>query len=104
MDKETSKIAKKFLLRIKRKFEPEKVILFGSRARGDHFKGSDFDFIVVSKKFQGVPFLQRLSEIYDYWDAEFDIEAICYTPEEFGRKVKEHGMVRKAVKEGVVLA
>ncbi len=32
-------------------FDPQaKVILFGSRARGDHRKDSDWDFLVLTKK------------------------------------------------------
>lgn len=101
MDKETSKIAKKFALKLRKDFDPEIIILFGSRARGDHFKTSDFDFIVVSEKFKGIPLLARLPKMYDYWDEDFDLEIICYTLEEFKRKLKEYGIVRQAVKEGI---
>ena len=103
MDKTTAKIAHTFAARIKKAYSPEKIILFGSRARGDNFKTSDFDFIVVSEKFQETPFLERPSELYDYWNEAIDIEAICYTPQEFARKIKQHGIVRNAVKEGVEL-
>jgi len=103
MDRETAKITKKFAERIRKTYSPAKIILFGSRARGDHFLKSDFDFIIVSKKFQGTKFITRLSEIYDYWDEPVDIEAICYTPEEFKRKSKQYGIVRKAVEEGIEL-
>jgi len=47
--------------------------------------------------------LSRPSELYDYWDEAVDIEAICYTPQEFARKMKQHGIVRNAVKEGIEL-
>lgn len=103
MDRKTTAIAKRFAMRIKKVYAPEKIILFGSRAREDNFKTSDFDFIIVSKKFAGIPFMQRLPGMYDYWDENVDIEAICYTPEEFIRKSKEHGVVRKAIKEGIEL-
>ena len=103
MDRKTVAIAKKFAARIKKVYSPEKIILFGSRVRGDNFKTSDFDFIIVSKKFSGIPFMQRLSKMYDYWNENVDIEAICYTPEEFKRKSKEYGIVKKALKEGIEL-
>lgn len=103
MDKETAKIAKKFASRIRKAYDAEKVILFGSRARGDYFKRSDYDFIIVSKKFSRIPFLRRFPRIYDYWDESVDLEVICYTPEEFAKKSKQHGIVRKAVEEGVIL-
>lgn len=101
MDRETAKVVKNFANSIKKKFKPEKIILFGSRARGDYHRMSDFDFIIVSEKFEGVPFFLRPSLFYDYWNEEADIEIICYTPEEFLRKVKEFGIARKALQEGV---
>ena len=103
MDKATTKIANKFASRIRKAYSPERIILFGSRARGDHFQGSDFDFIVVSDKFRGTPFVHRPSEMYDYWDEAVDIEAICYTPEEFAKKLSQHGIVCAAVREGIEL-
>lgn len=103
MDRQTAQIAKRFASRIKKVHTPAKVLLFGSRARGDNFKKSDFDFIVVSRKFEGKKFMQRLPEMYDYWDEDVDIEAICYTPEEFERKSKQIGIVRNAVREGIEL-
>ncbi len=101
MDRETAKIAKRFAKKIGKAYAPEKILLFGSRARGDNFKKSDFDFIIVSRKFSNIPFFQRLSEMYDYWDESVDIEAICYTPEEFETKAKQRGIVRKAIEEGI---
>ena len=103
MDKETVKIAKNFAAKVRKAYSAEKIILFGSRAREDNFKSSDFDFIIVSKKFENTPFVQRPSAMYDFWNAKFDLEAICYTPEEFLRKSKEHCIVKKAIAEGIVL-
>jgi len=103
MDRKTNKISKKFTAKIKKAFNPEKLILFGSRARGDCFKTSDFDFIIVSDRFKKIPFMLRLSLIYDYWDEKEDIEAICYTSEEFERKKKQAGIVKQALKEGIKL-
>ena len=101
MDKESLKVARKFAKGIKSRFNPEKVIFFGSRVRGDHLKTSDYDFILVSEKFRKVPFIFRASKLYDFWKEKEDIEPLCYTPEEFERKKKQIGIVRQAVKEGI---
>ena len=101
MDKETSRVVKKFASRIRKKYQPELFLLFGSRARGDNFKSSDYDFIIVSKKFHKTRFILRPAEFFDYWDESVDIEPLCYTPEEFERKKKEIGIVSQAVKEGI---
>jgi len=103
MDKKSAEIAKKFAKKIKKKFNLDKVILFGSRARGDNLTTSDYDFIIVGDYFYNKLFIFRSSEFYDFWKEPVDIEAICYTPEEFSRKLKERGIVREAAKDGIEL-
>ena len=80
-----------------------KVILFGSRARGDWLKESDYDFVVVSPAFAGVHFVRRPVPLYDYWKGHPGVELLCYTPEEFERKSREIGIVAEAVREGIEL-
>ena len=101
MDKHSVKIAKEFSKKIRKKFGIKSLILFGSRARGDNLKQSDYDFIVVSDKFKDIRFILRPSDFYDYWDEKQDLEIICYTPEEFNRKKKQIGVVKTAVEEGI---
>ena len=100
MDRETTEIARRFIRRLMNRYTLHKVILFGSRARGDNLKTSDFDFIIVSPDFEGIHFLKRMSSIYEYWDEHYDIEPLCYTPEEFEEKRREIGIVSEAVREG----
>ncbi len=88
-----------------RSWDPEaRVILFGSRARGDHLLDSDYDLIVVSPRFQGMPFSRRaaviLKELYRR-GVYGDFELLCYTPEELRRKAREIGVVAVALEEGV---
>ena len=88
---------------LKRDFAAEKVILFGSRARGDWLKESDYDFVVVSPSFEGVPFVERPVPLYRYWHQWPGVELLCYTPEEFERKRRQITIVREAVREGIDL-
>lgn len=92
---------KDFLTKVNESFDPEFVLLFGSRARKDELKGSDFDILVVSKKFEGIHFLERLFMLYQLWDYDYDLDILGYTPEEFTRKEEEIGIVKQAIKEGV---
>jgi predicted nucleotidyltransferase len=39
---------------IKKRLPDVRVILFGSRARGDHLADSDIDLILVSRTFEGI--------------------------------------------------
>ena len=92
-----------FIERVKKKFEPKSIILFGSRARGEELKGSDYDLIVVSERFRGLPFLERLTMLYEIWDLDCDVDILVYTPEEFEKKREEIGIVKKAAEEGLTV-
>jgi hypothetical protein len=99
---ETAVLAE-FLHKIRINFAPELVILFGSRARGEELKNSDFGLIIVSEKFRGKHFLERMSAIYEFWERDEDLNPLTYTPEEFEEKSKEIGIVSQALKEGIKL-
>ena len=92
---------RQFLLRLERNLEPDKVILFGSRARGRYRRTSDFDLLVVSRKFRGVPWIKRAPMVIRLWDIPLDIEPICLTPEELKRRSDELSIVGEAVRHGV---
>jgi len=102
-DRDVKEWIDRFLAVISDKYSAEKVLLFGSRARGDYLINSDVDMIIVSKKFEGVNWLKRLRDVSVEWKGLVLLEAICYTPEEFEEKKKEIGIVSEAVKEGIEL-
>ena len=86
--------------KLSKKYKIQKMLLFGSRARGDHKLTSDVDLIVVSKDFKNYSFRERPNDFLDIWLLPIDFEVLCYTPEEFIRKKKEYGLVREAAKQG----
>lgn len=90
-----------FLSRVQERLRPEKVILFGSRATDDHREDSDFDIVVVSKEFRGVPWVKRAPMVIRLWDIPLDLEAICLTPEEFRKRSRGLSIVGEAVRQGV---
>ena len=94
---------KTFIEEVRVRLSPSKVILFGSRARGDALAGSDYDIIVVSEKYRGVPFTDRMTELFRLWNLTTDVDFLCYTPEEFDRKRRQIGIVRDAVSHGKTL-
>ena len=61
--KEDLTIIKKFASKVRKEMPVEEIILFGSRAKGDNKKDSDFDFVIVSKKFAGLNFFERSKNI-----------------------------------------
>ena len=104
---DSKKIDKKlepFLKKLEKKFQPDTVILFGSRAQGTAWKQSDYDFIVISTLFKEMHWLDRISQIVQLWDLPYDIDVLPYTPQEFSKKKKESSVVRTALKQGICIA
>jgi len=101
MGKERNREIETFVEKLKKKINIERVIVFGSRARGDYLADSDVDMIIISKDFEEVPFYERMDKLILLWESPLDLEALCYTPKEFEQKKKEIGIVAEAVKEGI---
>lgn len=89
------------LVDLLRPYDPERIILFGSRARGQADAYSDYDVIVVKRTDR--PFMERLLEVARNL-APFDrvVEALVYTPEEFAR-MPDIGFGWMVRQEGVAL-
>lgn len=106
MDKrndEIKKALKNFLTKASKLANIEKVILFGSRARGKFRRNSDVDLLIISNDFENVPFYQRAPRFYLLWEYPNDIEIdiLCLTPEEFLLKSRQVSIIREVAKEGI---
>ena len=66
-------------------FNPEEIILFGSRIRGDAHEESDLDVILISHIFKDIPLHERFPRVRKKIKAHYSIDYLCYTPEEFDR-------------------
>lgn len=73
--------------RIAREFHPERVILFGSHARGTAREDSDVDLLVIMP-FEGTGFRQSLA-ILNRLDLRLPIDLIAYRPDEADRRYTE---------------
>ena len=89
------------LVQLLQRYEPERIILFGSQARGEADSYSDYDIVVIKRT--GRPFLDRLQDMVPYL-VEFSrpAEILVYTPEEFDR-MRETGLGWVIQNEGVLL-
>ena len=99
-DKQTMNLLAKQIKFLK-KFNPMKIILFGSRARGDYLKESDVDLLVISDQFENINFRERIIQAYGLWNKKQDLDIICLTPKELNRKEKQIGIIQDAIKEGI---
>jgi len=86
---------------VAKEYRIDKMLLFGSRAKGEELLTSDVDILVVSRDFSELPFRKRPDVFLDRWKLPVDLEVLCYAPDEFKRKLKEIGIVRDAVKTAV---
>lgn len=89
--------------RIRAALQPERIVLFGSRARGNARARSDFDLLVIKPSDQ--PRYRRAAPLYSALaDLPVEVELVVYTPEE----VKEwsnvpQAFVTTALREGRIL-
>jgi hypothetical protein len=76
----------RFRQRLEEHLQLDRLLIFGSRARGTPHRHSDYDFIVVSEDFRGVSPLWRghgLNLLWNDLQPGVDAELLCLTPEEF---------------------
>ncbi|UCC32045.1 MAG: nucleotidyltransferase domain-containing protein [Phycisphaerales bacterium] len=87
---------------IAREFEPERIILFGSYARGNPHADSDVDLLVLLR-FQGKPFRKSL-EILNRTNPPFAVDVVVRNTDDAARRYAEFDpLIRDAFDHGIVL-
>jgi predicted nucleotidyltransferase len=88
--------------RIAREFDPERIILFGSYARGNPTPDSDVDLLVMLD-FEGKGFWKSL-EILNRVDPRFLADVLARRPDDTARRYADGDpLVRDALDHGKVL-
>lgn len=101
IEKEINRITNKIV----EDYKPEKIILFGSAARGKFHEGSDLDFCIVKNSYKrrdnrSIDVFRILSEL----NRELPIDIIVYTPKEFDQQRNcKNSFVEDIVEEGKML-
>ena len=103
LDQHRLKQIERYITYIRREFNVQKAILYGSYAYGTPREGSDIDLMVLSSAFEEMPYPRRLERLSVLaWRAGVgDIEALGCTPEEFEQasdlsllgEIRERGIV-----------
>lgn len=90
--------------KIVREVDPQKIILFGSQARGDARADSDLDLFVVQDKHPSNRQLRRRIDGL-LWGRLFGVDLIVRTPEEVAMNFADHNpfYTHHIFKEGRVL-
>jgi uncharacterized protein len=102
----------RYLGRVSGRWPLDRALLGGARVadlRGappQRERGPEYVVVLVSRAFDGVPWLERVYQAGNLWDAaEMGARADvhCYTPPELERKVASLRVVRETVSEGLDL-
>ena len=82
--------------------DPEKIILFGSAARGDFGRNSDVDLLIIK---DGEDALTLMSRIYGVMQGVgVAVDALVVSPEDVERFKNSHSLIIKpALQDGVVI-
>ena len=92
-----------FAAAIAREFQPERIILFGSHARGEAGPVSDVDLLVIMPRDGKTPH-QQAAEIYGCCDSEFPVDILVRTKEEFEQRQRMNDwFMRDIAREGITL-
>lgn len=84
------------------KYKPERIILFGSAARGEFTTDSDIDILIVKKTNKRK--FDRMCEIRRLLDYNLPLDLVVYTPEEVKLATQQgNDFVKTIYDEGVVL-
>lgn len=90
------------IMRLVRELHPERIILFGSRARGTQSRHSDLDlFIVIDTEEKP---LDRIGTVMRHLppSLSYGVDVIVYRPEELAER-KDTPFIRRLLAEGVTL-
>ena len=99
-----SRELKQYIQRVKKKVDPEKIILFGSFAKKRASAWSDIDILVVAR-FSNIAEKKRFDVLYDLEKdliRQHDFHVYGVTPQEF-ENAKPWTIFDEIKKEGIVL-
>ncbi len=100
-DEEIRRFIEESLERIQRALDPGILVFFGSRVWGHPHEWSDIDLFIVSRKFENMRVIPRADLFHEVAQPHTHVDAICYTPEEYERMVKEPSLIRQIMESGL---
>ena len=86
-----------------KKYNPVRIILFGSAGRRDYDQVNDLDFLIIK---EDVPLygLDRIRELDKLIDRNMAVDMLVYRPDEFNKRVElGDPFIKTVLREGRVL-
>ena len=102
----------RYLERVTDRWPVQRALLGGARvddsqgAPAQRERGPEYVVVLVSERFDGVPWLERVYQCGSLWDAAEmgdHADVHCYTAAEFDRKREALAIVRRVDEEGIDL-
>lgn len=96
----------RFAQRLRDELQAERVLLFGSHARGTAYYDSDFDLMIVSEHFRTIPPMKRqigLRPLFYHVGGHAPMDLICMTPGEFAAAAERPGFISEVLPEAIDL-
>lgn len=75
-------LLQRFLSGVETRLPVDSLVVFGSRARNDHWEDSDVDLVVVSPGFEGMRRRDRIELLLEEWPGGVACEPLGLTPQE----------------------
>lgn len=96
----------RFAQQLRHDLDAQRVLLFGSRARGQGHADSDYDLIIVSPRFAGIEPPRRAIGLRDLWyraGGRGPMDLLCVTPEEFLAAQQRISLIAAVLPEAIDL-
>jgi predicted nucleotidyltransferase len=97
---EQSVIVESIVEQIAKTYQPQKIILFGSYARGTQNSDSDIDLLII--KDTPEDFFTRIRNVRQNLFCPLPLDILVYTTDEIN-KLKDRWFINDIMKEGVVV-
>lgn len=103
MKKSVNKTIDTIVQRIAKEYQPDKIILFGSRASGQARQDSDIDLFIIKQSTKNM--IERMREVYPLLaDVQMAVDVLVYTPEQVSKRTAMGDpFVRNILSEGKLL-
>jgi predicted nucleotidyltransferase len=102
-DKVVQRFLDTHLDKIIAEYQPQHMVLFGSRAAGTPREDSDVDLLIVAGRFSKIAFVDRRFHVKETLGFPLRLDLLCYTPEEFQQLRDGFGLVADICCEGIWL-
>lgn len=97
-DKNIRKMILRMVEKIKKEYQPEKIILFGSYSWGKPTKDSDVDLLIIKKTTERhIDRAVRVRDIIDKENRSVPLDILVYTPKELKERLRARDCFVKSI-------